>query len=590
VIFSKQIEGRDMLIKSLRLRSIWTEIRWIVLGCLWLAGFVLGVLGFARFSQDNAAGFSMGDILYRTLQLVILESGSVTGQVNWMLEVARFLLPALAALTAFQALAYIFEEQLQAVRLWGLRGHVIVCGGGRKGSRVAGDLLRLGYPVVVIDSGLDPVAWEELRRRGARLLQADATRMETLVRARVLHAHALLCLLGEDRTNLQTAFQAYALSKGRRRGRLTCVLYLETLDLLDLLRASELGLDERVPFQLETFHPYIQVARQLVRPEAGTTQGNRQPERRILLLGLGRLGEQIVLQSARAWRNAKQKELLDVIVLDRQAKQKLALLQRRVPQLERICRIKPVDVDLASTFELQDSLSRAVRIQIDRAYVCLSDPLLALQTAWGLVRILPTGSAPVFVRMEDGCGLGGLVESPLGGEANGLHLIPFDPAKQTCTAELVLGGVHEQLARQLHSNYRARSGASVIIPAWEELAEDVREANRGQAGRIQALLSASGNRILPTLGLEMQMEPFRPEQIERMAQMEHERWCQNKSQAGWRFGPRKDERKRRHPDLVPWDHLPETEREKNRAFVRRIPALLFETGFQILHQEDQGAP
>ena len=76
-----------------RIRQLWSETRWILLGSIWLAALVLGYLGFARFSSENDRLWHTGDLLYRTLQLIILESGSVEGRINWMLETARFLLP-----------------------------------------------------------------------------------------------------------------------------------------------------------------------------------------------------------------------------------------------------------------------------------------------------------------------------------------------------------------------------------------------------------------------------------------------------------------------------------------------------------------
>ncbi len=63
--------------------------------------------------------------------------------------------------------------------------------------------------------------------------------------------------------------------------------------------------------------------------------------------------------------------------------------------------------------------------------------------------------------------------------------------------------------------------------------------------------------------------------------MEHELWCQTLRASGWRWGPQKDKAKRTHPDLVPWEGLPEEERNKDRVFIRQLPSLLARLGFQI---------
>jgi len=85
------------------LRQLCSETRWIFLGSIWLAGLILGFLGFARFSGENDLFWSAGDLFSRTLQLIVLESGSVTGRVNWMLETARFLLPAMTVLQFYRS-------------------------------------------------------------------------------------------------------------------------------------------------------------------------------------------------------------------------------------------------------------------------------------------------------------------------------------------------------------------------------------------------------------------------------------------------------------------------------------------------------
>ncbi|MGB3716159.1 MAG: RyR domain-containing protein, partial [Candidatus Promineifilaceae bacterium] len=75
---------------------------------------------------------------------------------------------------------------------------------------------------------------------------------------------------------------------------------------------------------------------------------------------------------------------------------------------------------------------------------------------------------------------------------------------------------------------------------------------------------------------------FRPEEIELMAELEHERWREDQSLKGWTYGPgSKDPKKKTHPALLPWQDLPEEEKEKNRASTRESPGLLARAGFQV---------
>ena len=47
------------------------------------------------------------------------------------------------------------------------------------------------------------------------------------------------------------------------------------------------------------------------------------------------------------------------------------------------------------------------------------------------------------------------------------------------------------------------------------------------------------------------------------AEENHENWMRTKIKQGWVYGPVKDFEKKTHPDLVPYDELPEVERLKD---------------------------
>ena len=43
----------------------------------------------------------------------------------------------------------------------------------------------------------------------------------------------------------------------------------------------------------------------------------------------------------------------------------------------------------------------------------------------------------------------------------------------------------------------------------------------------------------------------------------HENWMRMKTEQGWAWGPIKSATSKRHPDLIPYDELPEVERKKD---------------------------
>lgn len=53
----------------------------------------------------------------------------------------------------------------------------------------------------------------------------------------------------------------------------------------------------------------------------------------------------------------------------------------------------------------------------------------------------------------------------------------------------------------------------------------------------------------------------------------HEKWVQAKLDAGWSWGPEKNEEKRTHPCIVPWSELPEEQRAKDDLFKAIVNSL-----------------
>lgn len=56
-------------------------------------------------------------------------------------------------------------------------------------------------------------------------------------------------------------------------------------------------------------------------------------------------------------------------------------------------------------------------------------------------------------------------------------------------------------------------------------------------------------------------------------QESHENWVQFKVQHGWTLGPVKDEEKKEHPLLIPYDQLPTSQRTKDALYMAIVETL-----------------
>ncbi len=71
------------------------------------------------------------------------------------------------------------------------------------------------------------------------------------------------------------------------------------------------------------------------------------------------------------------------------------------------------------------------------------------------------------------------------------------------------------------------------------------------------------------------------ELIEKIARNIHEVWASRRMAEGWQWGNVRDDATRRHPCLIPYDELPESEREYDRATVTETLKSVIALGFHI---------
>jgi len=575
-----------------RLRQLWREYQWPVLLCLEAILFVLGYVGFARYTAALGESRSQLDMLYLTLQLVTLESGAVSGPVSWHLEVARLLLPAVTAYTALAAFAVVFRRQIQSLKLRFLRDHTIVCGLGRKGFLLARDFDAQGKRVVVIEQDESNERIELCRAQGIIVVVGDATDVEVLRRAGAHKARWLISICGDDGTNAEVAVRAQALSAARRRGALTCIIHIVDPQLCQLLREREIAAEGLSTFRLELFNVFDRGARILLR-EFSPFEADAAAPPHLLIVGMGGLGESLALRAARDWRNRQpaSDDRLRITVVDGEADWKVESLKVRYPGLVQVCRLTPRQMQVHSAdFQRAEFLGAAPETcDASVIYVCLDDDSLGLQSGLMLLQRTRRCPVPIVIRMDKDAGLATLLRGNRGGQDAFDSLHAFALLDRTCTAGVVLGGTHEILARAAHEEYvrhQEQQGhtpqTNPLMVPWERLPEPVKESNRRQVDHIGLKLKAVGCGLAPLTDWDAASFAFTPEEIERMARMEHERWCEDRRREGWRHAPGpKNPQAKTHPALLPWEELPEADKAINRASVREMPAFLAQAGLQI---------
>jgi ryanodine receptor 2 len=68
---------------------------------------------------------------------------------------------------------------------------------------------------------------------------------------------------------------------------------------------------------------------------------------------------------------------------------------------------------------------------------------------------------------------------------------------------------------------------------------------------------------------------------ELLARNAHDIWARQRLADGWRYGPRRDDARKEHPSLVPYEELPESEKEYDRSTALETLKAMIARGYRV---------
>ena len=69
--------------------------------------------------------------------------------------------------------------------------------------------------------------------------------------------------------------------------------------------------------------------------------------------------------------------------------------------------------------------------------------------------------------------------------------------------------------------------------------------------------------------------------IEQMSQNVHEVWAKNRMEQGWTYGEERSDQLKQHPCLIPYEDLPEVEKDYDRDTALATLKLILKLGYRI---------
>ena len=79
------------------------------------------------------------------------------------------------------------------------------------------------------------------------------------------------------------------------------------------------------------------------------------------------------------------------------------------------------------------------------------------------------------------------------------------------------------------------------------------------------------------INLPKELEPL----VEQMAKNVHELWSETRIAQGWSYGDQRNDQLKQHPCLIPYEELPDSEKEYDRNSAIGTLKLILKLGFRI---------
>ncbi|MFI5910770.1 RyR domain-containing protein [Dactylosporangium sp. NPDC051541] len=550
-------------------------------GIAGIVALILGLIGMRKFLAAERAERDWFDTFYYTFQLYVLGSDPLQdpqAPLPWELQYARFLAPLFTLATLVDTIRLLLAGELRKLRSRTARRHAVVCGDTPFAKALAEQLFATGERVVVVRSA--PIRAFELRHRRFLGVSGDPRSSEVLRAAGLRRARYLYICGDDDQFNHAVSVTA-GTELQLRRSSPWIYVQLNRQQTCHLLQARRLGAAGSNRFRLDYFHVDDAAARTLYRLNPLRSPEPGGPPVRLLISGDGSFPRVLLVETARYWRSrGGRRDQLQIDVIGTDAGRTLATLLARFPFLDSVCRVRAHN-------ELLDTwLPRITRpARYDRIYLCHRDEERMLDLALESTELWLAVSDAVFVCTYRATAL---ADAFHGGEHNdlldevGRKLRVYPITTRACDAHLIAEDLTERLAMRFHQRYLQTThgnASPTSAVAWSQLSESMRNANRAQVQGIAAKMQAIGCVIAVRNGEDGLITE---RELEQLAELEHGRWCAEREGRGWRHDTRRDDRRRRHPDLVAWQDLPEPGREKARDAVRYMTEMLADEGFTIV--------
>ena len=525
-----------------------------------LAVVVFGAIGLRQYLHAVGGDTSWANVSAGVLNLFGPTGNSLltSGEVPPSLEFAQLAGPMVTAFAAFELFRGRAERWFRRRRARGRTGHVVLVGCGASGRLIAEQLASRGEPCVIVVDDDDALARDELfdRPRWA-VINGSVGDSSTLAAAGAAHARLVHVATGQDGVDIDVAARLRQLAASAGNSALNIKVQIDSSTLCRRLQQEEL---ERV----DGDHVIIEYINMSSLSAAAVVEFITTD----LFVAVDAAFDQSMAHELRLVGDTPLvTDLASLCIRSHRAREMLG-----VPTL---CQCEPTPQD-TSTAPDADGCEPYTPFHT-LTIVQWSD---SARTIDDVARLATNRPDDIVVGL---CPAG---KQPIRSEAraDSGRMVFVDPLSLVETPDVLSYGPVELMARLVHLDYLTTARGRPDIAAevdreWSDLDETYRQANRAQVNSFGEKLVKIGCELSD---VRSDSVTFTDAEIEELARLEHQRWSREREADGWSYGPQRDNGRKMHPDLVPYDQLSAPAKDKDRRAVVRIPALAALIGLVVV--------
>lgn len=428
-----------------------------------------------------------------------------------------------------------------------------------------------------VDEGQRSRLWQA----GVRVITDRLPAAQLLEATGASRARMLITMRDDYSQNIALTHAAVSPATGNPGLEVKCLI--EPLSVRREFRVEEY-FDEAARPQIRIFSEPELVARRLVQsfpPDAPVAQSDSAGVH-VVIVGLGSVGQSILMQLARQghYRSGKKPK---VTVVDRSVSDRWRETREAYPALEQWLSVETEETRFEQVGTQQVNKWLTDERPVTVAYVCTKDEIVNLRVA----RLLLDG-IKAQTRKDTALAAKVVALDPAGGcvladfAAHGGHEGRFHLFSLVRGSEGFLTEMNDTRARQFHEDYCRKNPGAVANKPWELLPETLRDANRMTADHFDVKMRAVGCRIVAKAQATEPPATLSPQELEMLAIMEHNRWWADRALDGWTLGNPRDDARKLHPNMVPYEDLSEPDKQKDRDNVANMIKVLDREGTVVV--------